>query len=115
MDIHAFYIRVADGPSTVSLWPSKTTYTVREGGNVSTIICFAACRPACTYFWSGPNIATGTTQNLTLTRVNRNQTGTFYCTASNQIINAAETSSDIKVDVQCKIQHYVSYLITLGR
>ena len=51
--------------------------------------------------WSGPNRPTGTTSVLNLQNINRNQTGDYQCTASNNV--SSKTSVVVNVDVQCKL------------
>jgi hypothetical protein len=64
------------------------------------ISCNASCRPQCTFMWTGPNAPGGTTNDLYLQNINRNQKGTFNCTAANEV--GSKTSSNVVVDVQCK-------------
>jgi hypothetical protein len=75
-------------------------YNVTEGDNMTSISCNASCRPQCTVMWTGPNVPNDTTNDLHLQNINRNQTGTFYCIATNEVGN--KTSSNVVVDVQCK-------------
>jgi len=53
--------------------------------------------------WTGPNVPDGTTNDLYLQNINRNQTGTFYCTATNEV--GTKRSSNVEVDVQCKLYY----------
>jgi hypothetical protein len=76
------------------------TYTVTEGHTISTISCTASCRPECEFIWTGPNVPDGTTNDLYLQNINRNQTGTFYCTATNEVGN--NMSPNVVVDIKCK-------------
>ena len=50
--------------------------------------------------WSGLNIPVGTTSVLNLQDINRNQTGDYQCTASNDV--SSKTSVVVNVVVQCK-------------
>jgi hypothetical protein len=50
--------------------------------------------------WTGPNVPGGTTNNLYLQNINRNQKGTFNCNATNDV--ASNVSSTVEVDVRCK-------------
>ena len=50
--------------------------------------------------WSGPNLLAGTTSVLTLHNINRNQTGNYQCTASNDV--SSNTSVVVNVVVECK-------------
>lgn len=76
-------------------------YTVTEGDTIPSISCTASCGPRCTSMWTGPNVPDGTTNDLYLQNINRNQKGTFYCTATNEVGN--KRSSNVEVDVQCKL------------
>jgi hypothetical protein len=51
--------------------------------------------------WTGPNVPDGITNGLYLQNININQTGTFYCTATNEV--GSKMSSNVVVDVQCKL------------
>jgi hypothetical protein len=50
--------------------------------------------------WSGPNLPVGTTSVLNLQNINRNQTGSYQCTSSNDV--SSNTSVVVNVVVQCK-------------
>jgi hypothetical protein len=50
--------------------------------------------------WTGPNVPNGTTNDLYLQNINRNQKGTFYCTATNEV--GSKLSSNVVVDIKCK-------------
>jgi hypothetical protein len=81
--------------------PPTTTYTVREGDSISPISCTASCRPQCNFMWTGHIVPNGTINDLYLQNINRNQTGKFYCTATNEV--GSKVSSSVIVDVQCKL------------
>jgi hypothetical protein len=83
------------------LSPPNTTYTVTEGDTIPYISCTASCRPQCNFMWTGPNVPDGTTNDLYLQNINRNQTGTFNCTATNEV--GSKVSSNVEVYVQCKL------------
>jgi hypothetical protein len=51
--------------------------------------------------WTGPNVPNGKTNDLYLQNINRNQTGTFNCTATNKV--GSQMWSNVEVDVQCKL------------
>ena len=51
--------------------------------------------------WTGPNVPGGTTNDLYLQNINRNQKGTFTCTATNAV--RSNVSSNVEVDVRCKL------------
>ena len=72
-----------------------------EGLNITSIKCTASCRPQCTFMWTGPNVPDGTTNDLCLQNINRDQRGTFYCTATNEVGNKA--SPNVEINVRCKL------------
>ena len=49
------------------------------------IQCTADCKPDCKMTWNGPNLPAGTTSVLYLQNINRNQAGSYQCTAGNDI------------------------------
>ena len=102
----ALYIFIVDGPESATLSPPTTTYIVTEGDTLPSISCIASCRPQCTFMWTGPNVPGGTTNDLYLQNINRNQKGTFNCTATNGV--GSEMSSNLEVDVRCKLILYLS-------
>jgi hypothetical protein len=51
--------------------------------------------------WTGPCVPGGTTNDLHLQNINRNQKGTFNCTATNAV--RSKGSSNVEVDVRCKL------------
>ena len=104
MDIVWIFLFLLDGPDSVTLSPPTTTYTVVEGDAIPSISCTASCRPQCTFMWTGPNVPDRTTNDLFLQNINRNQSGTFYCTATNEV--GSKRSSSVVVDVRCKLILY---------
>ena len=95
------FLFIVDGPESVTLSPPTMTYTVTEGDTIPYISCTASCRPQCTLMWTGPNVHDGSTNDLYLQNINRNQKGTFYCTATNEV--GSKVSSNVVVDVRCKL------------
>ena len=95
-----------DGPETVTLSPSTTAYFVTEGDTIPFINCTVSCRPQCTFMWTGPNVPDGTTNDLYLQDLSRNQKGTFNCTATNVV--GSKMSSNVVVDVRCKL-YYIKF------
>jgi hypothetical protein len=59
--------------------------------------------------WTGRNVPGGTTNDLYLQNINRNQKGTFYCTATNEV--GSKTSSNVEVDVRCKLQLSLKFFL----
>ena len=79
-------------------------YTVAEGDTIPSINCTASCRPECIFMWTVPNVPDRATNDLYLQNINRIQSGTFYCTASNEI--GSKRSPSVVVDVRCKLILY---------
>jgi hypothetical protein len=104
MDIVWLFLSIIDEPESLALSPPTTTYTVVEGDSISSISCTASCRPECFFMWTGPNVSGGTTNDLYIQNINRNQAGTFYCTATNEV--GSKRSSRVVVDVRCKLILY---------
>jgi hypothetical protein len=84
----------------VIITPSTQSYPLKETENLNQIQCTADCIPVCTITWSGPNLPAGTTSVLSLQNMNRNQSGNYQCTASNDV--SSNTSDVVNVVVQCK-------------
>jgi hypothetical protein len=97
---NSLYVLFLDGPESVTLSPSNMTYTVTEGDTLPSVSCTATCRPECTFMWTGPNVPDGTTNDLYLQNINRDQKGTFYCIATNEV--GSKMSSKVVVDIKCK-------------
>ena len=94
------FVSFVDGPNMVIITPSAQSYTLKETENLNQIQCTANCIPVCTMTWSGPNIPAGSTSVLILQNINRNQSGNYQCTASNEV--SSKTSVIVNVVVQCK-------------
>ena len=63
--------------------------------------------------WSGHNIPAGITSVLNLQNINRNQTGNYQCTASNDV--SSKTSVVVNVVVKCKYYIYIYIVLYRGR
>lgn len=87
----------------VILLPSTQQYTVEYGETIPAITCSASCRPDCKYMWSGPNDASFVLNLLSLPTIQKNQSGNYYCRASNEV--GSMQSSIINVNVQCKYKN----------
>ncbi|XP_067651677.1 nephrin-like [Haliotis asinina] len=86
------------GPYVVTLQPSTLTYIKKEGQErVPTILCSAACKPACTYKWFKDATSHSDGATLTLPVADRSQIGSFKCQASNT--HGVQESSSVSVDV----------------
>ncbi|XP_071175377.1 hemicentin-2-like [Mytilus edulis] len=86
------------GPIAVKLLPATQQYTVDYGETIPAITCSANCRPDCKYTWSGPNVASGVLNVLSLHTIQKHQNGDYQCRASNDI--GSMQSSIINVNVQ---------------
>ena len=84
----------------VNITPSTQSYTLKETENLNQIQCTANCIHVFTMTWSEPNIPDGSTYVLNQQNINRNQTGNYQCTASNEV--SSKTSVIVNVVVQCK-------------
>ena len=98
--LHSSPTYFSDGPNQVNITPSTQSYTLKETESLNQIHCTADCIPLCTMTWSGPNLPAGTTSVLNLQNINRNQTGNYQCTASNEV--SSKTSVVVNVVVQCE-------------
>jgi hypothetical protein len=93
----------------VSITPSPQSYTLKETENLNQIQCTADCIPDCTMIWSGPNVPADTTSVLSLQNINKNQAGSYQCTASNDV--SSNTSVVVNVVVKCKYYIYIYIII----
>jgi hypothetical protein len=100
-------IYFSDDPNEVIITPSTQAYTLKETESLNQIQCTAVCIDVCAVTWSGPNLPAGTTSVLSLQNINRNQTGNYQCTASNDF--NSKTSVVVNVVVQCKF--YIGTII----
>ncbi|XP_021366343.1 uncharacterized protein LOC110458766 [Mizuhopecten yessoensis] len=81
-----YTLNVADGPGTVTLFPSNTTYIRTEGDTLPDITCTADCRPSCTFVWTKLDNTNFTTSAvLSLGQLDRSEHGTYRCTARNVV------------------------------
>ncbi|XP_041372797.1 synaptogenesis protein syg-2-like [Gigantopelta aegis] len=78
------------GPDFVSFNPPSPG-SVGEGDSL-TVMCAGSCNPPCSYSWTLRNQQISPTSQLTLTNINRSQTGNVYtCTATNSLIPQSTT------------------------
>ncbi|CAC5371803.1 unnamed protein product [Mytilus coruscus] len=88
-----------DGPSNVTISPQTQIYTINESiGSIGPVTCKAhGCKSRCVVKWSGPKVTGDASSVLNLQNLDRNKTGNYFCTASN---NAwSKTSTNISVIV----------------
>ncbi|XP_063442082.1 hemicentin-1-like [Mytilus trossulus] len=92
-------IKVNYGPGQVNIEPNTLIYTVTETtGEIGPITCTAECNPNCSMSWTVPNIRSGALSVLHLQNIDRNQAGSYMCTATNNYGN--KTSSTVSVIVE---------------
>ncbi|XP_041373842.1 hemicentin-1-like isoform X2 [Gigantopelta aegis] len=79
-----------NGPDSVTFNPPPPRY-VTEGHSL-TVMCAASCNPPCSYSWTLENRLISSTSQLTLTNINRSQTGNVYtCNVTNSLIPKSKT------------------------
>ncbi|XP_041372795.1 nephrin-like [Gigantopelta aegis] len=87
---NTFSLQFSRGPDSVTLSPPPPG-SVAEGDSL-TVTCAASCNPPCSYSWTLGNQRISATSQLTLTNINRSQTGNVYmCTATNSLIPKSKT------------------------
>ncbi|WAR06638.1 HMCN2-like protein [Mya arenaria] len=91
-----------NGPDTVSLSPSTTSYTVTEGNTIPAITCSAICYPACTYTWSRSGVTVSSTAKLDLGQAERAEAGSYMCQARNPGSGRSKNGPTVNVSVKCK-------------
>jgi len=104
-----YYIFSIDGPQSITLSPSNTSITVREGATITPIICKADCNPPCTFQWihnssTGDSVINGTVLNIESAQRSHNDTYRCEALARNPVPSQLQRrqSVDIRIDVQCK-------------
>ncbi|XP_060066961.1 hemicentin-2-like [Ylistrum balloti] len=85
-------LNVQYGPGgSISLSPSRSTYTENEGYPLPRITCSADCSPECNYIWSKQNEGNITVgSSLVLEQLNRSEHGLYICTARNEVGEATK-------------------------
>ncbi|KAL3860959.1 hypothetical protein ACJMK2_007053 [Sinanodonta woodiana] len=77
--------KIPDGPDVngINLSPSNTSYQLTELSPLD-VQCSATCLPQCIYQWMGPGISQRDSKGLlSVSKISRNQAGTFTCTVTN--------------------------------
>ena len=83
------YVLFSEGPDSVTLRPPSPG-PVTEGQSL-TVTCAAGCTPTCDFSWTLRDQISSTSQ-LTLTNINRSQTGDVYtCTATHTVTHKSKT------------------------
>ncbi|XP_041373844.1 pregnancy-specific beta-1-glycoprotein 3-like [Gigantopelta aegis] len=79
-----------NGPDSVTFIPPLPG-SITEGQSL-TVTCAASCNPPCSYSWTLGNQHISSTSQLTLTNINRSQTGNVYtCNVTNSLIPKSKT------------------------
>ncbi|XP_041379066.1 carcinoembryonic antigen-related cell adhesion molecule 20-like, partial [Gigantopelta aegis] len=86
---NTFSLQISSGPDSITFSPPSPG-PVAEGDSL-TVMCTANCTP-CSYSWTLRNQPISPTSQLTLTNINRSQTGNVYtCTATNSFLSTSKT------------------------
>ncbi|XP_041372794.1 hemicentin-1-like [Gigantopelta aegis] len=84
---NTFSVQISSGPDSVT-FRQPSPGSVAEGGSL-TVMSAASCTPPCSYSWTQ---RVSPTSQLTLTNINRSQTGNVYtCTATNPFLSTSKT------------------------
>ncbi|XP_041373960.1 neural cell adhesion molecule 1-B-like [Gigantopelta aegis] len=87
---NTFSLQLSNGPDSVTL-SQPPPGSVAEGDSL-TVACAASCNPPCSYSWTLDNQLISPNSRLTLTNINRSQTGNVYtCTVTNSLIPKSKT------------------------
>ncbi|XP_041379769.1 carcinoembryonic antigen-related cell adhesion molecule 16-like [Gigantopelta aegis] len=79
------------GPDSVTLNPPSPG-SLAERDSLTVTCAAAGCKPPCSNSWTLGNQQISATSRLTLTNINRSQTGNVYtCTATNSLIPKSKT------------------------
>ncbi|XP_052807033.1 hemicentin-1-like isoform X2 [Mya arenaria] len=90
-------IKVIHGPSSGSLNPADTHYTVEIGETLATVTCSASCWP-CSYMWTGPGDFSSSGQTISLQGATKASDGRYTCTATNdRTSTVSSTYFDVNV------------------
>ncbi|XP_052807151.1 cell adhesion molecule DSCAML1-like isoform X1 [Mya arenaria] len=90
-------IKVIHGPSSGSLDPTDTHYTVEIGETLATVTCSASCWP-CSYMWTGPGPFSSSEQTISLQGATKASDGRYTCTATNgRTSTVSSTYFDVNV------------------
>ena len=94
------FVCFSDGPgNSITFNPDKTSHPVEENSDL-TVTCAADCKPECDFVWKRGSTDVARGAVLFLEALQRNQAGTYTCTADNAVNQP--TTKQITVDVLCK-------------
>ena len=88
------------GPDNMELQPSTTSYTLNIGESLDPVLCSATCVPTCSFTWARDTQTISNSGTLQLSIQNKNQRGTYSCTATRG--TAITETRSIAVYVRCK-------------
>ena len=91
-----------DGPDSISVSPSGTTYTRNEGEPLS-ITCISDCYPGCSYSWRSPTGVVRSSDILYFGSLHRSDAGNYTCIATNIYVGITKIATGtITIIVRCK-------------
>ncbi|XP_052806690.1 carcinoembryonic antigen-related cell adhesion molecule 5-like [Mya arenaria] len=111
---------IYDGPASVYLSPSTTSYTVTEGDTLTAITCYAYCNPSCSYTWSRSGSTVSYTATLSLGQADRGEAGSYVCKARNTGSGVSKNGPGVSVTVRYgpdsvfRSPSTISYTVTEG-
>ncbi|XP_071173994.1 matrix-remodeling-associated protein 5-like isoform X3 [Mytilus edulis] len=73
------------GPREISLSPSDSNYTKKEGDVLGSIVCSADCYPACSFTWTYPDGTKRNSSSLYIYPLQKNHDGLYKCKGSNYV------------------------------
>lgn len=85
---------------SITISPPQSSYNVTIRRTLGPIQCVATCWPSCNIKWFGPKGSFNKNENLTLTNIQKTDSGQYLCQASNVL--STNNSINVKVTVQCK-------------
>ena len=96
-----------DGPGlSVEILPLNSI-SVSENETIENITCSATCNPVCSYIWQKPDGNHVADNNLELGAAHRDMSGTYLCTAENEIQSMTlQGFARLSLLVYCKICFY---------
>ncbi|CAG2214021.1 unnamed protein product [Mytilus edulis] len=82
----------------ITISPPQSSYNVTIRRTLGPIQCVATCWPSCNIKWFGPKGSFNKNENLTLTNIQKTDSGQYLCQASNVL--STNNSINVKVTVQ---------------
>ena len=91
-------VLLSGGPKNMQISPSTSTYTLNIGERLGPVVCSADCVPNCKFIWNrGSN-----TKTLDLTIQDKNDRGTYTCTATRGTSTYFTETRSLTTYVRCK-------------